>query len=168
MKYPRVILIAATIICVIALYLDSFLLDLNAGTIIVPDEIVVISESVGRLYGIAPELLQAIAFYESSFRAGVINGNCIGLMQINVPFHRDRIDRLSVTNLYDPHQNMIVAADILAELRSRYYCVGIALMAYNGTRDPEGYFERTGELTDYAENVLNLSRELEDKRDRKR
>jgi len=162
-KNAPIILVAVAIILGVALLYG--MVPVFAGEsknlVKVPEKIVEISEIIGTEYGIAPELLQAVAFKESSFRPRVTNGTCIGLMQINEPFHRERMERLGVTDLFDPEQNMRVAADYIIELKRKYHCVGIVLMRYNGIRNPEAFIERTGRLSDYAESVLELSAALE-------
>lgn len=127
----------------------------------IPEEIINISEEVGEEFNICPELLQSLMFYESTFRPRAVNGHCKGIAQIDERFHRDRMDKLGVTDLFDPYQNLRVAADYLMELAEKYHCIGIVLMRYNGFRDPEGYVQRTGKLSDYAEKVLELSAALE-------
>ncbi len=128
----------------------------------VPEKIIKLSEQIGKEYNICPELLQAMAFKESTFRPKAENGTCIGLMQINEPFHRERMDKLGINDLYDPKQNMIMAADYLIELFEKHEDIGIVLMVYNGSKNPEEYVTRTGKLSDYAEQVLELSAVLEE------
>jgi soluble lytic murein transglycosylase-like protein len=130
----------------------------------VPEEIIALSEAIGAEYGICPELLQAIAWKESRFTADAKNGSCIGLMQINEPYHGDRMDKLGVTDLTDPEQSMRVAADYIAELAGRYEDIGIVLMVYNGFPKAEDYVNRTGKLSKYATDILELSEKLETRR----
>ncbi len=130
-------------------------------SITVPEEIITISETVGAEYGICPEILQAVAWVESSFNPEAENSGCVGLMQINVRWHQDRMDKLSITDLLDPEQSMRMAAGYLMELHDRYGDIGIALMVYNGFPDAEAYVIRTGKLSEYAERVLELSSALE-------
>ncbi|MCL2052265.1 MAG: lytic transglycosylase domain-containing protein [Lachnospiraceae bacterium] len=127
----------------------------------VPEDIKEMTEKIGYSYGLCPEILQAIAFYESSFRPEAKNGTCIGLMQINEPFHRERMNRLGVTDLYDPYQSILMAADYIMELKELHHDIAIVLMAYNGFRKPAEYAERTGQISDYASKVLELSAQLE-------
>lgn len=132
-----------------------------APSIKVPEEIIKISKDVGEEFGISPELLQSLMFYESTFRSEAVNGFCEGVAQIDKRFHQGRMRKLGVTDLTDPRQNLRVAADYLKELASKYYCIGIVLMRYNGFRNPEEYVERTGKLSEYADKVLELSAALE-------
>lgn len=128
----------------------------------VPEEVIAISEELGAQYNICPELLQSIGFCESGYRADAVNGDCIGIMQISEKWHKDRMKRLGVTNLFDIRQNMTVAADYLAELAEKYEDVAVALMVYNGDSGANEVLSGTGNISRYAEKVLELSAALEE------
>lgn len=120
-----------------------------------------LSCEVGEAYGICPEFLQAVAFYESSYNEKEEAGGCTGLMQISKKWHEDRMERLKVTDLYDAKGNMMVAADYFLELFDRYDDVGMVLMVYNGDSDAYRY-QKTGEgLSVYAASVLEMAAKLE-------
>ena len=84
--------------------------------VIVPEDVKEISEELGQAYNICPELIQAICWRESRFQTDAENGGCIGIMQVSQRWHKDRMDKLGVTDLMDPKQNMEVAVDYLADL----------------------------------------------------
>lgn len=113
----------------------------------------------GEKYGISPEFITSISFYESSHRPNAKNGSCKGLMQVSSKWHRDRMKRLDVENIYDPSGNILVATDYLSELFEEYEDPAIVLMVYNGD---DRTFE-DGYISEYAKNILSLSKELEDK-----
>lgn len=83
-------------------------------------------------------LLMAIAYHETggTFDTAAIGdaGGSIGLFQINVKWHTDRMERLGVTDLTDPTQCAQVALDYVRELSDRYgfepYTEAL-LMSYN-------------------------------------
>ncbi|HJC25383.1 MAG TPA: lytic transglycosylase domain-containing protein [Candidatus Eisenbergiella merdavium] len=129
----------------------------QAEECIVPDSILEISNEIGKEYNICPELLQSIAFQESRFQADAQNGGCTGLMQVNPAWHGDRMRELSVTDLYDPEQNMEVAADYLRELFERYEDVGTVLMVYHGEAGAVNKIEPS----QYADEILERSAALE-------
>ena len=81
--------------------------------------------------GITYELALAVIRQETEFR-NVIgdNGDSIGYMQIQPRWHKDRMERLGVTDLTDPYSNFRVGCDFLAELLSKY-TLEEALTAYN-------------------------------------
>lgn len=98
--------------------------------------------------------------HESSGQADVENGGCKGLMQIYEKYHRDRMERLGVEDLYDPYGNILVGCDYLAELFEKYEGdMSTVLMIYSGTSDA---FARTYEnRTEYAKSIMNRTVELE-------
>lgn len=110
--------------------------------------------------GICPELVEAIIERESGWDPEAVNGDCIGLMQVSEKWHQDRMERLGVTDLTDPYDNILVGVDYLAELFEQYEDVGAVLMKWNGDNRLSEYLE-TGELYEYAEKVLERSAELE-------
>lgn len=124
----------------------------------IPVEVEAAAEYCGALYGISPELLEAVAFYESSYNPKAKNGPCKGLMQVKETTHADRMERLGCSDIWNTTENMLVATDYLAELFDRYEDVGVVLMLYNG--DSKAF---SGELSGYALRVLNMAEELEAK-----
>ena len=69
-------------------------------------------------YHIAPSIVIAMIERETQFDADAIGDNChsFGLMQIQQKWHQKRMDKLGVTDLMDPYQNVLVGIDYLAEL----------------------------------------------------
>lgn len=129
----------------------------------VPDAIKGYCEEVGEIYDICPELLEAIAFYESRFFPDVKNNNCWGIMQINVEIHEERIRSLGYTKeeMLDPYKNLIVAADILTELFERYEDGPIVLMYYAGQQKAIPRYLKSGKITKYVTDILNRSETYE-------
>lgn len=118
-------------------------------------------EEIGAKYCISPELLQAIIEHESTYNPNATNGNCKGLMQIYEKYHTDRMNRLGVTDIYDPYSNILVGADIINELHMKYGDdVYLVLMEYNGVSNAYSKWER-GEINEYAKRVVNRAYELE-------
>ena len=111
-------------------------------------------------YRICPELVIAIIEHESSGEAGAVNGDCKGLMQINEPYHLERMKRLGVTDLSNPYQNIMVGVDYLSELAAEYDDLYTVLMVYNGTKDAIERGENCN-WTDYAKGIVKRSVELE-------
>lgn len=134
----------------------------QAKTIEVPKEIVEVSEQLGGQYNICPELIQAICWRESRFTADAEGGGCVGIMQISPRWHKDRMERLGVTDLTDIEQNMTVAVDYLSELSEGGEDIAKVLMEYHGESDIEERLER-GEVSDYVSSILDMSEELERK-----
>ncbi len=113
-------------------------------------------------YGICPELVQAIIERESSWDPKAENQGCIGLMQIEPLFHRGRMERLGVTDLRDPYDNILVGVDYLAELFRRYKELYPVLMFYNaGYSEKEGLLAyEKGHVSDYAREVDLRAQEI--------
>lgn len=122
---------------------------------------IVACKKYGKEYNICPELLMAIAEAESSGNPNAKNGNCKGLMQVSEKWHKDRMDRLCVEDLFDESGNILVATDYLYELFKKYEDVGMVLMVYNGDSDAVGYMNGTEGLSKYATEILKRSTELE-------
>lgn len=125
-------------------------------------EVINITENIGSLYVICPELLQAIIYYESSNNPRAYNNGCIGYMQISEKWHRDRMQKLGVSDLTDGYGNILVGVDYLMELAEEYGDVSLVLMKYNGDSRANELYEQ-GRMSDYAEKILMLSAELERK-----
>ena len=115
----------------------------------------------GEEYSICPELLMAMCEKESSGRADARNGSCKGLLQVNEKYHKDRMDRLGVTDLYDIESNVNVAADYLLELFEENEDIYLVLMKYNmGNKKAEQLYEQ-GIYSKYAISITERSEELE-------
>lgn len=128
----------------------------------IPEEVQVAAQKVGQAYDLSPELLEAVAFHESRYRPYAVNGSCTGLMQVNIDWHWDRMERLEVSEaeLWRIYPNMMVAGDYLRELFDRYEDPEVVLAIYHGesdARDPE-YLP-----SEYVTGVLTMSEELTEK-----
>ena len=110
--------------------------------------------------GLEPELVFAVIKRESNYNIDAIgdNGTSFGLMQVREMFHRDRMLRLSCTNLLDPYQNVLVGTDYLAECIGKYNDVGKGLTAYNAGYDGAYnlYFSKGIKANDYALEVMEI------------
>jgi len=122
---------------------------------------------IGEGYGISPELLMAIAETESSGNPKAINGGCKGLMQVSEKCHSDRMKRLNVSNIYDEEGNILLATDYLLELFTEEEDVGLVLSLYHGESRAYELYE-AGELSEYAEKILERAAEITETRDRVR
>lgn len=128
----------------------------------IPTEITQYAEIIGNEFNICPELLEAIAFYESSYDPKVTNGNCKGLMQVNPTVHKLRFEEAgwSTSDWDNAYINMYIAADYLSELFEKYEDAGIVLGIYHGESDAieKG---KSGRLSSYTKKILKRSEELE-------
>lgn len=117
-------------------------------------------EQIGSQYNICPELLMAVIETESSGQAYATNGNCIGLMQVSSKYHSSWMQKLGVSDLYAEYDNILTAADYLAELFEKYGEVSLVLDIYNGNSKAMYNYEN-GILSTYADKILTRANELE-------
>lgn len=113
--------------------------------------------------GVDPAIIIAMIKRESQFDIDIIGdkGKAFGLMQIHPRWHSDRMEKLGVTDLLDPYQNVTVGIDIMAELLDGGRSVEWALMAYNGGYATANRHMEAGTLSGYATDVLEFAEELE-------
>lgn len=109
-------------------------------------------DKIAKQYGLNPDIIKALIEEESGWLASAEgdDGNSIGLMQIRERWHKDRMKRLGVTNLYSPEENITVGCDILSELLKKYGNYKDALSVYNSGNTVEG--------REYADRILNNAR----------
>lgn len=111
-------------------------------------------------FNVDPYLVKSIVYQESRYKPDAEYLGCVGLMQLSIKWHSARAKELGVTDLYDPKGNILVGVDYLSRLFSSYSDPGLVLMIYNmGTDRALSIFEK-GELTEYAETVLNRAEKL--------
>ena len=107
-------------------------------------------------YHIDRELIFAMIERESTYNPNAMgdNGRSYGLMQIQLRYVRERMDKLGCTDLLDPYDNVTVGIDLIAEYIDKGYGLEWALMAYNGG---EGYaysMRANGYVSNYARSVI--------------
>ena len=103
-------------------------------------------DKMAKRYGLDSRIIKALIEEESGWVASAEgdNGQSVGLMQIQEHWHKERMKRLGVTNLYDSEQNITVGCDILSELLNKYGNYKDALSVYNSgnIHDGKQYAER--------------------------
>ena len=115
-----------------------------------------------EIYEVNPAVVISMIARESSFRPDVMGdgGESYGLMQIKKKWHIARMERLGVTDLLDPYQNVMVGIDLLAELLRYKDNLEWALMCYNGGYSYADKRIKSGKISDYAEGVISMSNSL--------
>mgnify|MGYP000890903455 FL=1 len=103
-------------------------------------------EKTAKRYDLDPRVIKALIEEESGWLSSAEgdDGESVGLMQIQERWHKARMQRLGVTDLYNPQQNITVGCDILADLLGKYGNYKDALSVYNSgnTKDGKQYAER--------------------------
>lgn len=114
-------------------------------------------------HNIDPAIVIALIQKESNFDADAIsyNGSSFGLMQINEKWHKARMKRVGCTDLFNPHQNVAVGIDLLAELYDMNSSTAWVLMAYNGGCSYANENFAEGIISSYAQSVIHNSKSLE-------
>lgn len=119
-----------------------------------PEDIKDYCEAAGQEFCICPELLEAICWRESGFDHNAVNEGCLGIMQISVRWHRDRMKSLGVTDIYDTEGNIRVGASYLAELFEKHEGdLDEVLKEYNG--------DTSKGVSAYAIEIMQVSEALE-------
>jgi len=122
-----------------------------------------ITAIVGLQYDLNPCLLQALVERESSGNIYAVNYNetCFGLCQIYEKFHKERMDRLNVTDLYDAYSNILVAADYISELMEENDDdIYLVLMKYNMKHQTAEKLYEQGIKSEYAQEIVDRANQL--------
>ena len=106
--------------------------------------------------GILFELALSVIWQETNFQNVVGDGgDSIGYMQVQPRWHRDRMERLGVSDLADPYGNFLVGCDYLAEMIDKDRGLEWALHAYNGGPTYANNMAKAEKVSQYARDVLN-------------
>lgn len=118
--------------------------------------------NVSDYYGVDPALVLAIIERESGYNSAAIGdgGDSIGLMQIQPRWHIERMDRLGVSDLFNPYENVSVGIDILAEYLAAGQGEEWALMSYNGGVTYANRMTADGKVSDYAHRVITIKNRI--------
>lgn len=144
---------------------NEYYVDIVDGRI-TTDSLKSICRYIGNMYNIQPELLQSIAWVESSYIVNAVSKhNAKGLCQVMEKWHKDRIIKLNITDIFDPYSSVLLCADILSDIRGGKYGhdVRFMIMAYNmGVAGATKPYE-VGNISDYTIKVMNKFQELKKK-----
>lgn len=131
-----------------------------------PEKMQVYTYCICKQYGVRYDLVVALIEKESGYKFDEIgdDGHSIGYMQIYEECHRDRMERLNVTDLTNPYQNVLVGIDYLSELIERYGTIQDALAAYNyGEQGAKQHLWKKGiYVYDYNQTIMNRMKEIKE------
>lgn len=103
-----------------------------------------------------PYLVLAICQQESNFISDIVgdSGRSYGLMQIQLRYNEERMNKLECSNLLNPQENIIVGIDILKDLFETENSIEWVLMAYNGGNRYANKLTQKGIISNYACEVI--------------
>lgn len=131
-----------------------------------PEKMQVYTYCVCKQYGVRYDLVVALIEKESGYKFDKVgdDGHSIGYMQIYEECHRDRMERLNVTDLTNPYQNVLVGTDYLSELIERYGTIQDALAAYNyGEQGAKQHLWKNGiYVYEYNQTIMSRMKEIEE------
>lgn len=112
---------------------------------------------------IRPSIVFAMINQESAYKADALGdeGKSFGLMQVQPEHHYGRMLELKCTNLYNPIHNTTVGIDYLFELTQKDKGLVWALMAYNGGEKYANRMTAAGQISEYAETIINEAERLD-------
>lgn len=108
----------------------------------------------------------AVIAVESDFDQNAVSeSNDYGLMQINACNHANLMDKLELTDIMDPVDNVKAGSYMLGNLKEKYGSIDMALMAYNmGENGAKKLWNAGIYETDYTRKVNTAKTELEGKK----
>ena len=117
-------------------------------------------------YNIPIEIALAVIEQESTYKDDAVSYiGAKGLMQVQEKYHKDRMDKLGCTDLFDPYENTMVGMDYLAELLT-YYNGNFEMMltAYNmgQTGAYNKLFSKGIYQSDYSREVLEKAEKIKE------
>ena len=121
--------------------------------VVVPEDVQRYCEAAGKEFGICPELLEAVAWRESRFNPKAENQGCLGIMQISIKWHRQRMSDLGISNIFDTEGNIRIGASYLKELIEQYEDLDVVLKKYHG--------DTTKGVSSYVVEIIEISAALE-------
>lgn len=114
-----------------------------------------IFDQYGMEFGISPELLAAMSFYESSFNADMHKGSYSGLFSLSRVHCKPYFDRVQGIDWNDPADNTRTACEVLSEFFERYEDTHVVLHRFHG--EPEIFKQPSG----YATRIMTLAEKYE-------
>lgn len=106
----------------------------------------------------------AVIERESGYNSAAIGdgGESYGLMQIQPRWYVERMDKLGVTDLLNPYENVTLGVDILAGHLEQGLGDEWALHAYNGGVAYANKMKSEGKTSDYARSIIDRANNLKE------
>lgn len=135
--------------------------EINGGCL--PEVVQVYTYCLSKDYGVDYPTVIALIERESSYKYSATGdgGASKGYMQVMEKWHKDRMERLGVVDLYNPYSNVRVGIDFLSEILQRYPDYNEALMVYNMGETGAKRLWNTGVYeTEYSKEITKRSQEI--------
>lgn len=119
-----------------------------------------------KRYGFEYDTALAVMEIESGYRWDAVSScGAVGYMQVIPKHHEERMERLGITDVKDPFQNVVVAVDYLAELQDRFENMDKVLTAYTyGVTGAYRHVWNAGlESCEYSRKVRKTARRIRKK-----
>jgi soluble lytic murein transglycosylase-like protein len=112
------------------------------------------TRDISAKYNMDPTLIMSVIQQESEYNPKAKNGNCLGLMQVSSYWHKNRAEKLGITDFYDPYSNILLGIDYLSELYSQYKDMRLVLMLYNMDHNTAISMFKNGQISSYAKTII--------------
>lgn len=117
------------------------------------------TQNMCEKYSVPHDLAIAVMYVESGYDINAVNGDCIGLMQVNT-INLEELTEIDITDLSDPKQNIEAGVYLLRKALTSNN-ITFALMCYNcGEAKAEEMREKGIYSTNYTRKVLQYAVEL--------
>lgn len=128
-----------------------------------PEDIQRIIYDKCKEYHLSYYVVLAMIERESGYKANATgdNGKSKGYLQVMEKWHKNRMEELGVTDLYDPEGNITVALDYLMEILEEYEDIHISLMYYNMGNKAGNLVEKGVYFSQYSIAIMNRAYEIE-------
>lgn len=117
-----------------------------------------------KSYGVDYAVILAIIETESAYKSEAYGSSTdTGYMQIIPRFHEERTERLNVTDLFDPKENITTGVDFIAELLEKYegnYTKAITAYHWGCSGAYDRFFQFGEESCKYTDVVLNRAERI--------
>lgn len=117
-----------------------------------PELLETVAEACAR-YNVPLEIALGVMETESCYQPDAVNGQCIGLYQINTDYAAAYIDALGVTDIAEPAQNIECGVWYLGQLLQQHGDTDLALMHYNLGNMADELWEDGVRSTAYTDKV---------------
>ena len=122
--------------------------------------------SLCKQEGVRYALILAMTEWESDYQFDAVgdDGVSVGYLQIGEKWHKERMQKVGATDLFNPYENIRVGVDYIKELIDKYGTIQDALAAYNyGEKGALRHLWNKGIFQyEYNETIMRRMKEIEE------